>query len=230
MMRPQRGKTRTYGVTRVLLVLLAWIMLATSLSVPASAADPAVTERVVGNPNGAANPPSHGVDAIPAEGSSGSSDIRVEVVDQLSRYAVDLEYDPSELTVSFSGKVWNVNDLVYVAADPNQNDQKYANGKRINMKLVNYSDLAVQASGDAVQQYQNAGYTLTAPRAIRIDGVVDADGDSVGAGIPGDLVFTLTIPSLLGMLDGLEKEAPDVTDGNYTLGTITVTVSPADNS
>lgn len=221
MMRATGRKVRATGVTRLLYVLLALTVALSSLSVSATAAD-----RVVGNPDGLEKAPAHGVNAIP-DGVESGCDVKVEVIDKMSRYAVDLTYTPSDLIVTSSGRVWDVNILQYQPIDEEEKDNRYANHKIV-MTLTNYSDLAILASGSANQFYLNHGYTLTAPAsATTISGVVTVDGNSGKSPIDGYVTFTLGIPSWDAMaaafeLAGITGDA----DGNCMLGTVTVTVQP----
>lgn len=221
MMRAVRRRTRTTGVTRLLFVLLALLFVTTSLSVPATAAD-----RVVGNPNGAQVAPEHGVDAIP-DGVESGCDLQVQVIDKMSRYAVDLTYTPADLVVTSSGKVWDVNTLQYQPLDAEEKDNRYANHKIV-MTLTNYSDLAILVTGSANQSHSDLGYTLTAPvGATTINGVVTADGHTGGNPIVGSVTFTLGIPSWDAMVAEFEQKGiTGDADGNCALGTITVTVQP----
>lgn len=220
MMRATGRRVRATGVTRLLYVLLALTVALSSLSVSATAAD-----RVVGNPDGLATPPVHGVDAIP-NGVESGCDLKVEVIDKMSRYAVDLTYKPSDLSVTSSGKVWNVNTLQYQPIDENEKDDRYKN-HRIVMTLTNYSDLAILASGSVYNRYSYLNcYTLTSSTTTTINGVV-VDGDSSKQPVQGTVTFTLGIPSWEAMATAFERAGiTGDADGNCALGTITVTVQP----
>ena len=216
MMRAPRIKMRTTGVTRLLFVLLALSVAISSLSFPAMA-----TDRVVGNPDGLDKAPAHGVNAIP-QGAGGSTDIKVEVVDTLSRYAVDLEIDTSAMTVEPpSRKIWNVNTLQY-EDEISSAGTWYAN-HQIGIKITNYSDKAILVNGTTTVTYPNCKYDLRGFDTYTVGGAYhgkDVDGDKVEL----TTAFVLSIQNWNDMVDAVKiAGAPDY----CTLGTITVTVRPS---
>lgn len=217
MMRANGRKVRMTGVTRLLFVLLALTVAVSSLSVPAVAAD-----RVVGNPNGEQTPPAHGVNAVP-EGAGSSTDLKVEVIDTMSRYAVDLEIDTSALTISAPDQmVWDVNALEYVHSDQSANIW-YAH-HQINIKITNYSDKAIMVDGTVTQNYQDCGYTLSGFATQMVGGAFHGHETQAGVKVEMSTSFVLSIASWDNMVSALrEKGAPDY----CTLGTITVSVRPS---
>ena len=225
MMRATGRKVRATGVTRLLYVLLALTVALSSLSVPAVA-----TDRVVGNPDGLENAPDHGVNAITTTVSQGS-DIKVEIIDKLSRYAVDLEIDTSTLVVVPQGqKVWDVNKLDYVDSSESANIW-YANHK-IPIKIINYSDLAIMVEGRATKLHESNTYTLSGfPNSI-VDGAFILEGGSTDIDhnktydpITFSSHFTLSISDWDAMAGALEDEADST--GKCSLGAITIVVRPS---
>ena len=216
MMRATGRKVRATGVTRLLYVLLALTVALTSLSVPATAAD-----RVVGNPDGLEKAPEHGVNAIP-EGAGGASDIKVEVIDTLSRYAVDLEIQTSKLSVApQTEKVWNVNTLQYEDVDSGANTW-YAY-HQIGITIINYSDKAILAEGTTTVSYPDCGYTIDGFVAQTVGGAFHSH-ETKGKEVEFSTSFILRIQNWDDMVTAVKaKGAPDV----CTLGTITVTVRPS---
>ena len=221
MMRANGRKVRMTGVTRLLFVLLALIVAVHSLSVPAVAAD-----RVVGNPNGEQTPPAHGVNAVP-EGAGSSTDLKVEVIDTMSRYAVDLIYDSSRLTVSPGERIWNVNTLQYEYEDKSEG-QWFAN-HRIEMTVTNYSDMGIIVEGAADVYHADCGYNIKAFSTLSVDGafVLEHGHDESHQPVKATVAFTLSIPSWTDMAAKLAaKDGALDEDSNCTLGTITLIVRP----
>ena len=216
MMRATGRKVRATGVTRLLYVLLALTVALTSLSVPATAAD-----RVVGNPDGLQKAPEHGVNAIP-EGAGGASDIKVEVIDTLSRYAVDLEIETSKLSVApQTEKVWNVNTLQYEDVDSGANTW-YAY-HQIGITIINYSDKAILAEGTTTVSYPDCGYTIDGFVAQTVGGAFYSH-ETKGKEVEFSTSFILRIQNWDDMVTAVKaKGAPDY----CTLGTITVKVRPS---
>ena len=217
MMRATGRKVRATGVTRLLYVLLALTVALTSLSVPATAAD-----RVVGNPDGLAKAPEHGVNAIP-EGAGGASDIKVEVIDTLSRYAVDLEIQTSKLSVSPpSQEVWNVNTLQYEYMDTSNGT--WYEFHQIGITVTNYSDKAILVEGTTTVSYPGCGYTLDGFVTQTVGGAFHGHETQTGKEVEFSTAFVLRIQNWKAMAEAVKaKGAPDV----CTLGTITVTVRPS---
>lgn len=223
MMRAERRKTNTTGVTRLLFVLLALIVAINSLSVPAMAA----TNRVVGNPNGAQTPPVHGVNEIPA-GAGGETNLTVEIVDTLNRYAVDLVFEPAKLQVSAGEMIWNVNTLQYEFVDSKANS--WYENHQIKMTVTNYSDMDILVQGIAVQNYPNCGYTLTDFGSDILDGVYVHDATATQRNpVTGEYIFLLQIPKWETMAKLLSDAKAIDSNGKCTLGTITLRVSPHNN-
>lgn len=217
MMRATGRKVRATGVTRLLYVLLALTVALTSLSVSATAAD-----RVVGNPDGLEKAPEHGVNAIP-EGAGGASDIKVEVIDTLSRYAVDLEIQTSKLSISPpSQEVWNVNTLKYEYMDTSAGT--WYEFHQIPIKIINYSDKAILAEGTTTVSYPDCGYTLDGFVTQTVGGAFHGHETKTGEEVEFSTAFVLRIQNWKTMAEAVKaKGAPDV----CTLGTITVTVRPS---
>jgi hypothetical protein len=161
-------------------------------------------------------------DELPAEGVSSGCDVKVVIVDKLSRYAVDLTYDTQALSVVSSGLCWDVNSLNYVLADLTVSDTAYAEHP-ITMQLRNYSDIAVTATGAAVQSMYGFGYTLDAPGTVTVAAAIPKTPTESGA--PGEqtLTFMLRVPSLAAMTEAfLTYSGAQL--GSYRLGTLTVRV------
>ena len=216
MMRATGRKVRATGVTRLLYVLLALTVALTSLSVPATAAD-----RVVGNPDGLEKAPEHGVNAIP-EGAGGASDIKVEVIDTLSRYAVELEINTSKLSVSPpSQEVWNVNTLQYEYVDTSAGT--WYEFHQIPIKITNYSDKAILAEGTTTVSYPDCGYTIDGFVAQTVGGAFHSH-ETEGKEVEFSTSFILRIQDWDDMVTAVKaKDAPD----DCTLGTITIAVRPS---
>jgi hypothetical protein len=217
MMRATGRKVRATGVTRLLYVLLALTVALTSLSVSATAAD-----RVVGNPDGLAKAPEHGVNAIP-EGAGGASDIKVEVIDTLSRYAVDLEIQTSKLGISPpSQEVWNVNTLQYEYMDTSAGT--WYEFHQIGITVTNYSDKAILVEGTTTVSYPGCGYTLDGFVAQTVGGAFHGHETQAGKEVEFSTAFILRIQDWDDMVTAVKaKGAPD----DCTLGTITIAVRPS---
>ena len=215
MMRAIGRKVRATGVTRLLYVLLALTVALTSLSVSATAAD-----RVVGNPDGLAKAPEHGVNAIP-EGAGGASDIKVEVIDTLSRYAVELEIDTSKLSVAPAEEAtWDVNTLDYEFGS--SSDTWYAN-HQIGIRIINYSDKAILVNGTTTVTYPNCEYDLRGFDTYTVGGAYHGK-DVAGAEVELTAAFVLSIQNWEDMVKAVKiAGAPD----HCTLGTITISVRPS---
>lgn len=208
------------GVSRVIFVLLS-LILVTQLT-----AQPIAAEQVVGS----ADAPQYGVDYIPSEGvTDAAHPIHVQVVNKQSRYAVDLTYDTSSLSISLGADLtWDVNDLQYVAGNT-ANDGQYQN-YAIPMTITNYSDMPIRVDGQASVRFPDKGYTLEAPGEKKILGVLNADGSVPPAderkGRQDQVIFYLKVPSVTELVMGLMRDAEKNADGSYTLGSLTVTVRP----
>ena len=181
---------------------------------------PVSAERVVG-----ADDASFGAFELPAQGASSGCDVKVVIVDKLSRYAVDLTYDTQSLLIFSSGLCWDVNSLDYVLADMTVSDTAYAE-HLITMHLNNRSDLAVTATGTATQALYGFGYTLEAPGAVTIPAATPVSATEIGAPGTQTLTFMLRVPSLTAMTQAFLTYNGHGYTAN-TLGTLTVTVSEA---
>ena len=217
MMRATGRRGRGTGGTRLLYVVLALTVALTSLSVSATAAD-----RVVGNPDGLAKAPEHGVNAIP-EGAGGASDIKVEVIDTLSRYAVELEINTSALSVApKTEKLWNVNTLQYEDIDSGANTW-YAY-HQIPITIINYSDKAILAEGTTTVSYPGCGYTLDGFVAQTVGGAFHGLETETGKEGEFRTSFIWRLQDWDDMVTAVKaKGAPD----DCTLGTITIAVRPS---
>ena len=203
---------------RVLTLVVALSLVLTTLyACPLSAV---AATRVIGDEN-----PSYGTSTLPAEGVSSGCDVKVVIVDKLSRYAVDLTYDVQSLYVVSAGLTWDVNSLTYVLADSTVSDTAYAEHP-ITMQIRNYSDVAVTATGTAEQSIVGYGYTLEAPGTVTVSAAIPTT--AVESGAPGaqTLTFMLRVPSLTAMTEAFLGLG--ATRGNsYRLGTLTVRVGEA---
>ena len=220
MMQVKRIGRYGTGVSRVIFVLLSLILVTQLTAQPIAAA-----EQVVGS----ADAPQYGVDYIPPEGvADAAHPIHVQVVDKQSRYAVDLTYDTASLTISLGADLtWDVNNLEYVAGDA-ANDGLYTN-YAIPMTITNYSDMSIRVSGQASVQHTDIGYALEAPGEKKILGVLNADGSLPSGDRDGrkdQVIFYLKIPSVTDLVLNLMYHVEPNTDGSYTLGSLTVTVTP----
>ena len=221
MMQVKRIGRYGTGVSRVIFVLLSLILVTNMTAQPIAAA-----EQVVGS----ADAPQYGVDYIPPEGvTDAAHPIHVQVINKQSRYAVDLTYDTSSLSISLGADLtWDVNNLEYVTGNV-ANDGLYQN-HAIPMTITNYSDMSIRVSGQASAMYTDIGYTLEAPGEKKILGLLNADGSlpppEERKGRQDQVIFYLKIPSVTDLVMDLMHRIEPNMDGSYTLGRLTVTVSP----
>ncbi|MBO5898112.1 MAG: hypothetical protein J6R04_03780 [Clostridia bacterium] len=201
---------------RVITLFLALSLTLVAWSFPL----PVAAERVIGQGDA-----SYGASEIPAEGQSSACDVNVIIVDKLSRYAVDLTYDAQSLLVFSSGLYWDVNSLDYVLSDPTVSDTAYSE-HLITMHLCNRSDLAVTATGTAVQTLYGFGYTLEAPGTVTVPAATPMSATELGTPGVQTLTFMLRVPSLTAMTQAFIAYIGNGASMN-TLGTLTVRVGEA---
>ena len=199
---------------RLLTVLLACCLCA---ALVISSPMPVMAERVIG-----AQDASYGASEIPTEGVSGGCDVKVIIVDKLSRYAVDLSYEEHRLSVVSSGLCWDVNSLTYVLSDTSMSDTAYAEHV-IPMHLCNYSDLAVNVTGAVTQTMYGVGYTLEAPGTVTVAAATPTTATDIGAPGTQTMSFMLRVPSLTALTESVASSQGHKA-GTFVLGTLTVSV------
>ena len=182
---------------------------------------PVAAEQLVG-----AGDTSYGASELPTEGAESGCDVKVVIVDRLSRYAVDLTYDTQSMMIFSAGLCWDVNSLDYVLADATS-DTAYAE-HLITMHLNNRSDLAVTATGTATQALYGFGYSLEAPGTVTVPAATPVSATEIGAPGTQTLTFMLRVPSLTAMTQAFLTYNGHGYTAN-TLGTLTVTIGAAAN-
>lgn len=195
---------------KILAIILSVAMIATMLAVSVSAADKQV---VVGDNGGT-------TDFNPT--TTNGQDINVKVTDITHKYAVDVTFGLSDLTIG--SVTWNVDDMKYDVAESTLKKTEQT------IEVSNRSDLSVYAYATVADTITDDGITVTADKdsaTNRLE-VVKA---TVGSGNTNGTATTESITVTIDSADWnaatayyVEKIAGS-NDKTFVIATVTVTIS-----
>lgn len=196
---------------RLLTIILAVAMLATMLAFSASA------DNLVGGATG------NGVeDFTPA--SSESKELKVKVSSLQHNYAVDLEFDVSDLTI-LNSIVWNAENMEYIvgASDTTKNTTR-------GIQVYNRSDLPVSAYVTVTDSDAADGITVASvnhnmeTKLVVPKATPKSAGEAKGTTGKGSLVINVTSTDWEAVAKYYADKANNSSDA-FTYATFTVTVT-----
>ncbi len=201
---------------KLLAILLAATMFVTVFVTSASAD----TVTVVGSKNESGYT---GADTIDTPATSGK-DLNINVSDVTHKYAVDVTFNLSDLTIG--GTItWNVNDLKYDVAGTTLADSTQ------NIKVSNRSDLSVYAYATVTNTDDDDGITVTADKnsatnRLTIEKARAKSGATPGAPTEGTLTISITSADWNAVAEYYAaKKIADQSKPSFTFATVTVTIT-----
>jgi len=197
---------------KILAIILSVAMIATMLAVSVSAAD----KQVVVGDNG-------GVTDF-ADTTTGGQDINVKVTEITHKYAVDVTFSLSDLTIGGS-ITWNVNDMKYdvEGTTPENTTQK--------IEVSNRSDLPVYAYATVTEADADDGITVTADKnsdanKLTVAKATAGSGTTNGSATAENITISITSTDWNTVAEYYAaKKLADPSKSEYKVATVTVTIS-----
>lgn len=197
---------------KILAIILSVAMIATMLAVSVSAADKQV---VVGDNGGTTNFPTT---------TTGGQDINVKVTSITHKYAVDVTFNLSDLTIG--SITWNVDDMNYDVAGSTLEKTEQT------IEVSNRSDLSVYAYATVADTVTDDGITVTTDKdgaANRLE-VVKAtvgSGNTNGTATTGSITVTIDSTDWNAATAYYVKKMAEAgsNDQTFKIATVTVTIS-----
>lgn len=194
---------------KILAIILSVAMIATMLAVSVSAA------KEVGGDNG--------VESFDPT-TTGGQDINVKVTEITHKYAVDVTFGLSDLTIGGS-ITWNVNDMKYDVEGTTLADATQT------IEVSNRSDLPVYAYATVTEADADDGITVTADKnsdtnKLEVAKATAGSGATNGTATSAEINISITSANWNTVAEyyaAKKLNAPDV--DSYKVATVTVTIS-----
>lgn len=195
---------------KILAIILSVAMIATMLAVSVSAADKQV---VVGDNGGV-------TDFDPT--TTGGQDINVKVTDITHKYAVDVTFNLSDLTIG--SITWNVNDMKYDVADSTlkKTEQK--------IEVSNRSDLSVYAYATVADANTDDGIAVTTDKdsttnRLTVEKAAVGSGNTNGTATTGSITVTIDSADWNAATAYYVGKMAENNTKTFVVATVTVTIS-----
>ena len=195
---------------KFLAILLAAALLTAVCAVPAFAAD-----TVVGD-NG-------GVTSFDPT-TTGGQDLNIQVSDVTHKYAVDVEFNLSDLTIGGS-ITWNVDSMKYDVEGTTLTDTTQT------IEVSNRSDLPVYAFATVSNTDDNDGISITADKdsttnKLTIDKATAGTGETDGTPTAENLTLNITSDNWNAVAEYYaQKKLANEAANSFKIATVTVTIS-----
>lgn len=195
---------------KILAIILSVAMIATMLAVSVSAAD---KQTVVGDNGGTTDF---------AQTTTNGQDINVKVNNITHKYAVDVTFSLSDLTIG--SITWNVDDMKYDVAESTLKKTEQT------IEVSNRSDLSVYAYATVADTETNDGITVTADKdsaenRLEVVKATAGSGSTNGTATTGSITVTIDSTDWDAATAYYVKKMAESDTDTFKIATVTVTIS-----